>query len=98
MIFIGCGLAILTEILILTKFRIGEYAFRWPNTEKLSATLKENSLNLPNREKASNYIQLGAFLVFVLALLLLAAHINIFFLGMVAFGGMMMLQGKNREH
>ncbi|WP_412732519.1 SLC13 family permease [Minisyncoccus archaeiphilus] len=98
MIFIGCGLALLTEILILTRFRIGEYAFRWPDSEKLSSTLKENSLNLPNREKASNYIQLGAFLVFVLALLLLAAHINIFFLGMVAFGGMMMLQGKNREH
>ena len=97
-IFTGCGIAMLIELFVLTKFRIGEYSFRWPDSEKVSLVLKENSLNLPNREKVSSYIQLCAFFVFVIALLLFAAHINIFLIGMVAFGGMMMLQGKNREH
>jgi NhaB family Na+:H+ antiporter len=98
MISIGCGAAMLLEILILIRFRVGEYSSRWPDGELISSILRENALSMPNREKASNYVQLGAFLIFVFALLLLAAHINIFFLGMVAFGGMMMLQGKNREH
>ncbi|MDD4409985.1 MAG: hypothetical protein PHW52_05040 [Candidatus Pacebacteria bacterium] len=98
MITIGCGLTILIEILMLIKLGVGEYRFKWPDPEKVSAILRENSLNVPNREKVSNLIQLVAFFIFVLSLLLLAAYINIFLLGMVAFGGMMMLQGKNREH
>lgn len=98
MIVIGCGLTILAEILLLIKLQVGEYNSKWPDAEKISNILKEQSLTMPNREKTSNYIQLGAFLIFVVALLLLAAHINIFLPGMVAFGGMMLLQGKNREH
>jgi NhaB family Na+:H+ antiporter len=98
LIVIGCGLAMLFEMMILIKFKVGEFKYEWPDPEKISGILREQSLVMPNREKTSNYIQLGAFLIFVVALLLFAAKIEIYILGLAAFAGMMMLQGKNREH